>query len=768
MKERYLDFILGRLSESETAVFLEQVRRSPESAREFEDFKRLFKLTGALRDAKFDVGEDFTEVVMEQVQERTIEVEKAPDAWVFRTAVAAPAALAAVGMLALLMTFRDAPPRDLRPRPEPFIEETPSAASNEAYEDLMKYMSDDQGKYQSGTGIQPAVEAQLERLQREQLSGEQKLSGVITEITGRLESFDETLKREGSTGASSGIVEARLGQAMSDDSRSKGETLYSTLDADKDRNREVLRSSVVASGNPREYGGYRRPPFANASRTGTVFVPASNIPEPYGSMHQQMQPPSSTEQYQWSAEGQRIIVASQPISTFSIDVDTGSYTNTRRFLRSGQLPPPSSVRIEEYLNYFDYQYPEAEAGKPFGMNYEIAPSPFEAGRHLLRIGMKAAVPAVNEDRGWNLVFLIDVSGSMDQPAKLPLLKQSLNAFVRRMRPVDRVAIVTYADGAQVALESTSGRDSDRIVAAIDRLVAHGSTNGSGGIQKAYEIAERTRTNDGVNRIVLATDGDFNVGISSFDELMRLIEEKRRSGVTLTTIGVGSGNLNERNLEQLANKGNGSYIYLDSFQEAQRALGAKLTANMEVVAKDVKLNVEFNPAVVSTYRLIGYDNRTLERQDFNSDASDAGEIGSGHTVTALYEITLLGSAATGVIDPLRYSDAPQPPPVGKGKADEIGFLKVRFKEPASNTSTLLQFPISRARVIADGGSASNDFRFAAAVAHFGEVLRLSAFAKHISLHQVRQLAANSTGADPTGDRREFISLVESVMALKGQK
>jgi len=474
----------------------------------------------------------------------------------------------------------------------------------------------------------------------------------------------------------------------------------------------------------------------------------------------------SREQYRQYEENSRISVASQPVSTFSIDVDTGSYTNVRRFLTNGSLPPADAVRIEEFLNYFTYNYPK-QFERPFSVNAEIAPSPLEPERLLLKLGIRAR-DLERSEAGWNLVFLVDVSGSMNEPNKLPLVKQTLKLLVKEMRPQDRVALVTYAGSAGVVLDSTSVSERERIVQAIDSLGAGGSTNGSGGIMAAYRVAEASRVSGGVNRVILATDGDFNVGISSFDELMRLIEEKRRSGVTLTTLGFGTGNYQEANMEQLANRGNGNYFYIDSFREARRVVEEGLTGAMQIVAKDVKLQVEFNPERVVEYRLIGYDNRKLDNRDFSNDQVDAGEIGSGHTVTALYEIVLKGSPLGQRFDEsLRYANPTPSPEMVKmtdgGRNDEVAFLKVRYKEPEGSVSKLLEFPIAATQIQSDAKRASADFRFAAAVSYFGHLLRQSAYRGNYTFTDIVQLAAEAKGDDPTGARQEFIELVRSAAA-----
>lgn len=480
--------------------------------------------------------------------------------------------------------------------------------------------------------------------------------------------------------------------------------------------------------------------------------------------------PVSGERYGHYEENPRLSVEAAPLSTFSADVDTGSFTNVRRFLSSGQLPPPDAVRIEELINYFDYDAQYRFDG-PFGIHYELGRSPLESGKHLLRISVTTRggeEPAQNS--GWNLIFLIDVSGSMADANKLGLLKRSLKVLVDQMRPQDRLGIVTYSNGAQVALYPTSGSDKTQILRILDSLRAAGGTNGSAGIDLAYQIAQHYRSDSGVNRVILCTDGDFNAGTYDFSGLMRLIEEHRRSGVTLTTIGVGAGNYNELNLEQLANRGNGNYFYLDSFAEAQRVFETGLAATVQTVAKDVKLQVEFNPAYVREYRLIGYDNRKLPDAAFHDSQADAGEIGGGHTVTALYELILQGSSPLPLPPPevLRYGKrgsldaAPLPRPVAPPVMGEVAYLKIRYKEPTSDTARQIERPLAWSEDASD--EPSSELRFLAAVSYFGHILRRSAYAGPYSLHEVIELAKTARGADPAGKRSEVIQLMRQAATL----
>ncbi|MDO8697982.1 MAG: VWA domain-containing protein, partial [Pseudomonas sp.] len=378
------------------------------------------------------------------------------------------------------------------------------------------------------------------------------------------------------------------------------------------------------------------------------------------------------EQYQKLASNPVLAVAEQPVSTFSIDVDTGSYANVRRFLNDGSLPPKEAVRLEELVNYFPYNYPVAQGDSPFGVSTELAPSPWHAGSQLLRVAIKASDLQVAELPPANLVFLVDVSGSMDRRDGLPLVQSTLKLLVEQLRPQDRVALVTYAGDAQVVLASTSGREKAKIRAAIDQLAAGGSTAGESGIQLAYQQAQLGLVSKGINRILLATDGDFNVGISDFDSLKQLAADKRKTGVSLTTLGFGTDNYNEQLMEQLADAGDGNYAYIDNLREARKVLVDQLASTLATVASDVKIQIEFNPAQVSEYRLLGYENRALKREDFSNDKIDAGEIGAGHTVTALYEIVPVG--AKGWLEPLHFDHPAQP----AANAGELAWLRLRYK------------------------------------------------------------------------------------------
>ncbi len=460
-------------------------------------------------------------------------------------------------------------------------------------------------------------------------------------------------------------------------------------------------------------------------------------------------------------------VAEHPVSTFSIDVDTGAYANLRRFLASGRLPPRDAVRIEELINYFDYAYPApAQAGTPFSVTTEIGPSPWGRNTHLLHVGIKGYELPPGELPPANLVFLIDVSGSMRSPDKLGLLKSALQLLARRLRPEDHVAIAVYAGASGTVLEPTSGAERGRILAAIENLRAGGSTNGAAGIRLAYALAERHFHPGGVNRVILATDGDFNVGTTNVEQLVELVQARRASGIALTTLGFGMGNYNDHLLERIADAGDGNYAYIDTLNEARKVLVDELSATLLTIARDVKIQLEFNPALVSEYRLIGYVNRRLRREDFDNDRVDAGDIGAGHTVTALYEVALRGSGGER-ISGLRYGAPERPAPEHGG---EIAYLRLRYKPvqdgaaPGEVASRLLEQPLRLAEVRETLEETSERYRFAAAVAAFGQLLRGGTHTGEFGLEDVRALARGARGEDPFGYRAEFVQLVSLAGSL----
>jgi Ca-activated chloride channel homolog len=455
----------------------------------------------------------------------------------------------------------------------------------------------------------------------------------------------------------------------------------------------------------------------------------------------------------------------QPLSTFSIDVDTASYTNVRRFLNEGRLPPVDAVRVEELINYFRFDYADAIQGAPFGVTTELAPCPWDSRHRLALIGLQARRLPPGKTPPRNLVFLLDVSGSMASDDKLPLVKNAMKMLADTLRSDDRVGIVTYAGSSGIALPSTRGDRRADIQNAIGALSAGGSTNGGAGIQLAYQMAEANFVRGGINRVILATDGDFNVGVTSMDALQKLIEEKRGTGVFLSVLGVGTGNLKDANMEMLADKGNGNYSYLDSLTEARRVLINEAGSTLVAVAKDVKIQVEFNPAQVGAYRLVGYENRRLRARDFNDDAKDAGEMGAGHTVTALYEIVPPGEDVnSGGIDPLKYQRPAEPPPSRVTvPSSELMTVKVRYKKPDGNSSALVTVPVASRNT-----ASARNLQFASAVAGFGMLLRNSPFKADATWADVVRLAQASRGDDPDGYRAEFVRLVELAAALDRQR
>jgi Ca-activated chloride channel family protein len=473
-------------------------------------------------------------------------------------------------------------------------------------------------------------------------------------------------------------------------------------------------------------------------------------------------PPAwNTEAYARIDENPFLSATSNPLSTFSIDVDTASYSNVRRFLRDGALPPRDAVRIEELVHYFPYADPPPSGTEPFALRLEAAPCPWRPEHRLLRIALKAREIDWRGRPPSNLVLLVDVSGSMNAPDKLPLVKQGLRLLVQGLTENDRVAIVVYAGAEGLALPPTPGDRGEEILAALDRLEAGGSTNGGAGIRLAYRVAKEGFRKGGVNRVILATDGDFNVGTTSEGELTRLIEDEARSGVFLTVLGVGTGNLKDSTMEKLADRGNGNYAYVDSANEARRVLVEQASGTLLTVAKDVKIQVEFNPARVEAYRLLGYENRLLRAEDFNDDRKDAGEMGAGHTVTAFYEIVPKGtSIGLPPVDPPKYGPARAEP---AASGDEMLTVKARYKDPEGDASRRIDVPFTDRGATLE--QASSEFRFAAAVACWGLLLRQSEHRGGANFGLVRELAAPAVGADPGGYRREFLSLVERSRGLE---
>ncbi len=473
-------------------------------------------------------------------------------------------------------------------------------------------------------------------------------------------------------------------------------------------------------------------------------------------------PQHNTENYSHIGDNPFFSAKQTPLSTFSIDVDTASYSNARRLLGHGRLPPKDAVRIEEMLNYFSYSYPPPKGDIPFSVYSEVSDAPWNPKARLVHIGLRGKAISRNDQSPQNLVFLIDVSGSMGSANKLPLLKRGLSLLARELRPQDSLAMVVYAGSSGTVLPPTPGNQQGKILSALERLHAGGSTNGASGIQLAYNVARRNYQSGGVNRVILATDGDFNVGTTNQGDLTRLIEGQRKSGVSLSVLGFGRGNLKDAPMETLADKGNGNYSYIDSIAEAQKVLVREGGSTLVTIAKDVKIQVEFNPKLVARYRLIGYENRILKKQDFNNDKIDAGEIGAGHTVTALYEIIPTKSAAeapTGV-DKLRYQA--ERASTKLANSGELLTLKLRYKSPTGSKSRKISYTVT------DTGrslkQSSDDFRFSAAVASYGMLLRGSQHRGTATLASARKLAQAAIGKDPYGDRKELLGLMDQAKSL----
>ena len=465
---------------------------------------------------------------------------------------------------------------------------------------------------------------------------------------------------------------------------------------------------------------------------------------------------SSNESYDKIEENIFKMVTTAPLSTFSIDVDKAGYSNIRRMINHGQKIPKDAVKIEEMINYFSYNYPQPKRNEPFSIITEVANSPWNTNTKLVKIGLKGKDIATENTPASNLVFLLDVSGSMNSENKLGLLKSAMEVLVDKLREEDKVSIVVYAGAAGTVLEPTNGNNKEKIMEAIDKLRAGGSTAGGEGIKLAYKIAEENFIKDGNNRVILATDGDFNVGASSDRAMEDLIEEKRESGVFLTCLGFGMGNYKDSKMETLADKGNGNHAYIDTMQEAKKVLGTEFFGTIYTIAKDVKLQVEFNPKKVQAYRLIGYENRLLNDEDFNDDTKDAGELGSGHTVTALYELIPVGVKSEYLkdIDDLKYTNTK----ISNSKTDELLTVKFRYKEPDGDKSKLIVKTLKDSN--ADIKKTSEDFQFSAAVALFGQQLRDSEFISTKNRADVIQLAQAGRGIDKEGYRAEFIRLVKS--------
>ena len=471
----------------------------------------------------------------------------------------------------------------------------------------------------------------------------------------------------------------------------------------------------------------------------------------------------NTESYTYFTENTFLNAKENPLSTFSIDVDNASYTNTRRFIDNGSLPPADAVRIEEFINYFNYDYSKPTGKHPFSINSEVSECPWNKEHKLVHVGIQGKRFPFETMAPINLVFLVDVSGSMGSENKLPLLKKSLSLLVNKMRAQDRISLIVYAGAAGVVLPSTSGADKETILSALNRLESGGSTAGGEGILLAYKIAKENLIENGNNRVLLATDGDFNVGASSDGEMTRLVESKRDEGIFLTVLGFGMGNYKDSKMESIADHGNGNYFYIDNIGEAQKTLVEQLDGTLYAIAKDVKIQVEFNPAKVQSYRLVGYENRMLKKEDFNDDKKDAGELGAGHTVTALYEIVPVGAKDenTGSVDQLRYQKT-ETIKTETQYTDELMVIKFRYKEPKENNSQLIVHTLKDKEVKLS--NSSDNFRFSAAVAEFGMLLRDSKFKGNTTYDSVTELAKNAKGADEEGYRAEFVKMVRTASLL----
>jgi Ca-activated chloride channel family protein len=520
-------------------------------------------------------------------------------------------------------------------------------------------------------------------------------------------------------------------------------------------------------------------PAADAKEEDKVFMRV--VPPPAGQQLKQLRPPKlikdeegrenekppfNTEDYDHIVENRFLATTQNPLSTFSIDVDEAAYSNIRRYITNGELPPAGAVRIEEMVNYFDYSYPQPQHDDPFSVNTEIAACPWNNQHRLVHIGLQGKNIPVQNLLNANIVFLIDVSGSMEDENKLPLVKSSMKLLTEQLRPDDKVAIVVYAGNAGLVLPATSGANKPAIKEAIDKLEAGGSTAGGEGIQLAYKIATENFIKGGNNRIILATDGDFNVGMSSDDDMVRLIEKERQSGIFLSVLGYGMGNYKDNKMQLLADKGNGNHSYIDNINEARKVLVTEFGSTLFTIAKDVKIQIEFNPAKVQAYRLIGYENRVMASEDFNDDKKDAGELGSGHTVTALYEIIPAGvkSEFIGKVDPLKYQ--PDKTNTITAASDEVMTIKLRYKNPDGDKSQLIVHPVTDTQMAFS--NTSDNFRFSAAVAAFGMLLRNSEFKQNASFQQVLSLAKSAKGTDANGYRQEFISLVQAAGSLMAKK
>jgi len=539
-----------------------------------------------------------------------------------------------------------------------------------------------------------------------------------------------------------------------------------TSDEAKDKTKEAAQSVTPASKITSELEAPAQPLILSRENAkGLVKTMARQYHPSQRTKFNVMAPPPITqahENYQHIDQNPIRVVTEDPVSTFSIDVDSGSYSNMRRMINQGVIPPSDAIRVEELLNYFDYHYPvPTSTDQPFSVNTEMMLAPWNKDRVLLKVGLKGYEIDSAQMGNANLVFLLDVSGSMNAPNKLPLLKKSLIILTSQLDKNDRVSIVVYAGAAGVVLDPTAGDDYHSINQAIERLSAGGSTHGSHGIELAYQMAQKSFIKNGINRVILATDGDFNVGTTNIDHLKELIEQKKRLGISLTTLGFGQGNYNDYLMEQLADIGNGNYAYIDNINEARKVLVDQISSTMQTIAQDVKIQLEFNPNVVAQYRLIGYENRQLKREDFNNDKVDAGDIGAGHDVTAIYELTM-NDAKNKNIDPLHYQrDAKNT----AGNHSEIGLIKLRYKQPGAKQSRLISQTID---INLLNSPATSGFQFAAAVTALGQMIKGGKYLENYNYQDIINLANQSKGADEFGYRSEFVGLVRTIKRLNTMK
>lgn len=529
----------------------------------------------------------------------------------------------------------------------------------------------------------------------------------------------------------------------------------------------LLSCMVVACSNPAKYSGIATelaPAPVSTANFGADRSRKLIAPTAYVAVMPSIERPrleQNTEKYQKNEVNPVHRVADDAISTFSIDVDTGSYTNTRRYLNDGQLPPVDAIRAEEMINYFDYQYPQPNSVHPFSVTTETVDSPWKEHAKLIKIGVQAKDLSTKQLPPANLVFLVDVSGSMNADDKLPLVKQTLRILTEQLRPQDKVTIITYASGEKLVLEPTSGEQKDKILRVINQLQAGGATAGEQAIQLAYKEAEKAFVKNGINRILLATDGDFNVGITDFNTLKGMVAEKRKSGISLTTLGYGTGNYNEELMEQIADAGDGNYSYIDNKNEAKKVVQRQLSSTLATVAQDVKIQVEFNPATVKEYRLVGYENRMLKQEDFNNDKVDAGDIGAGHSVTAIYEIIPVDQQ--GWLNDSRYQ---APIKSDTAKKSEYAFVNLRYKLPNQEKSILLSQAVNvKSKTLAQ---ANNDTRFAIAVASYAQQLKGGQYNGAMGWDQIIQLAQQSAKPDPYQMREEFVDLVKIAKSLSAKQ